>query len=307
MSNPQISSVDYNAIRNKIASVLGSGTASSGYGQTVTSSPVSQGEIISKVQWENLADDLRSIKMHQDGVGPTLAQILPLDVIQKGITFPNSSYDDVIEAAILTRFNVGSTQSVITAKPGTSRTGSWSTQSSCEITMTFGSANQARYFFNSGGKVRISSTRTGGSTTSQNNSWTNLLTTIGIQSFGANTPGAATFYSLTNVYQTFYQQSSTSSYSSNNYQLQAKCNVTNNVGGTATVVYVKVIWNDGYVDPDTLNPDYPGGVSVHPPGDTIDGTLAVTVEELKAAGSLYPTGTFTITSPTFSISSITAT
>lgn len=307
MPNPQISAVDYNAIRDKIVSILGPGTASRGYGQTVTSSAVSQGEGISKAQWDNLADDLRSIKVHQDGIEPTLAQILPLDVIQKGITFPNSNYDDVIEAATLTRFNVGTTQSVITAKPGISRTGSWTSQSSCEITVTFGSANEARYFFNSGGKVRISSTRTGGATTPQNNSWTNLLTTIGIQSFGAGTPGAATFYSLTNAYQTFYQQSSTSSYSSNNYQLQAKSNVVNNVGGTATVVYIKVIWNDAYVDPDTLNPSYPNPVTIHPPGDTVDGTLSVIVEELKAAGSLYPTGTFTITSPTFAISAITAT
>jgi hypothetical protein len=307
MPNPQISAVDYNSIRNKIVGVLGSGIGSSGYGQSVTSSAVSQGEIISKIQWDNLADDLRSIKMHQDGTEPVLTSILPLDVIQQGITLPYTSYDTVIDAATVTKFNIGTTQSVITAKPGTSRTGSWGSQSYCEITVTFGSADEARYFFNSGGKIRVSSTRTGGASTPQNNSWTNLLNTIGIQSFGANTPGAATFYSLTDTYQTFYQQSSTSSYSSNNYQLQAKSNVTNNVGGTATVVYIKVIWNDAYIDPDTLNPDYPGGVSVHPPGDTVDGTLAVIVEELKAAGSLYPVGTFTIISPSFAISAITAT
>lgn len=307
MPNPQISSIDYNTIRDKIVSVLGSGTASRGYGQTITSSSVSQGETISKTQWDNLADDLRSIKMHQDGIEPVLATIAPLDVIQKGLTFPNTNYDDVIEAAILTRFNISNTQAVITAKPGISRTGSWSSQSYCEITMTFGSANEARYFFNSGGKVRISTSRSGGSSTPQNSSWTSLLNTIGTQSFGANTPGAATFYSLTNVYQTFYQQASSSSYSSNNYQLAAKCNVTNNVSGTATVVYIKVIWNDAYVDPDTLNPSYPNPVTIHPPGDSVDGTLSVVVEELKATGSLYPSGTFSIVSPTFSISAITAT
>ena len=303
----QISRTDYNNIRAKIVDILGPGTGPKGYGQTVLGASVSFGEQISKVQWDDLRNMLRSIRIHQDGAEPVLTEAVALAVIQQGITFPNSNYDNAIEAASLNRFNIGVDQSVITAKPGTSRTGSWMTQSSCEITITFGSANLARYFFNSGGKIRISSSRTGGTTSPQNNSWTNLLDTVGLQSFGANTPGAATFYSLTNVYQTYYQQGATSSYSSNNYQLQAKTNVANNSAGTATVVYIKVLWNDAYVDPDALNPDYPNPVTIHPPGDVIDGTLAVTVDELKATGSLIPTGTFTITSPTYSISSITAT
>jgi len=303
----QISSSDYNNIRAKIVDILGPGTGSKGYGQTVLGATVSQGEQISKVQWDDLRNMLRSIRIHQDGGEPVLAEVAPLSVIQQGITFPNNGFDIAADAASLNRFNIGVGQSVITAKPGTSRTGSWTSQSSCEITVTFGSANQARYFFNSGGKIRISSTRSGGATTPQNSSWTSLLDTIGSQGLGANTPGGATFYSLTDVYQTFYQQGATSSYSSNNYQLQAKTNVANNVGGTATVVYIKVIWNDAYVDPDTLNPGYPNPITIHPPGDVIDGTLAVVVDELKAAGDLLPTGTFTITSPTYSISSITAT
>ena len=303
----QISFTDYNNIRTKIVDILGPGTGPKGYGQTVIGAAVSQGEQISKVQWDDLRNMLRSIRIHQDGGEPVLPLVTALSVIEKGITFPNNGFDDAIEAASLNRFNLGVDQSVITARPGTSRTGSWVSQSYCELTVTFGSANQARYFFNSGGKIRISSTRTGGTTSPQNTSWTTLLDTVGLPSFGANTPGGATFYSLTNAYQTFFQQGSTSSYSSNNFQLQAKSNVADNVGGTATVVYIKVIWNDAYVDPDTLNPDYPNPVTIHPPGDAIDGTLTVSVDELKAAGLLVPTGTFTITSPTYSISAITAT
>jgi hypothetical protein len=303
----QISFSDYNNIRTKIVDILGTGTGPKGYGQTVIGAAVSQGEQISKVQWDDLRNMLRSIRIHQDGGEPVLPEVTALSVIQKGITFPNNGFDDAIEAASLNRFNIGVGQSLVTAKPGTSRTGSWVSQSYCEVTVTFSTADQARYFFNSGGKIRISSTRTGGTTTPQNASWTTLLDSIGSPGFGANTPGGATFYSLTNTYQTYYQQGSTSSYSSNNFQLQAKSNVADNVGGTATVVYIKVIWNDAYVDPDTLNPGYPNPVTIHPPGDVVDGTLTVIVDELKAAGELVPTGTFTITSPTYSISAITAT
>jgi hypothetical protein len=324
MPNPQISFLDYNDIRDKVVSILGSGTGPRGYGQTPRSSAVSSGEIIAKEQWDNLQYDIVNIKVHQDGVPPTIATVTPLDVIRKGITYPNTNYDAIIEGAILNRFNIGSGRSVVTTPTITgqtslgtiSRTGSWgggsTGKSTCELTVSFTGANDtekannARYFFNSGGKIRFTSTRSGGTPASaQNNSWTNLLTTAGTQYFGASGSSSVTYYYLTNVYQTFYQVSASSSYASNNYKIEAKCDVSNNALGTAKTVTFRITWTDGYVDPDTLNPGYPNPVTIHPPGDVVDGTLSLTVEEFKATGPLAPSGTFTINSPTYSISAIT--
>ena len=65
----------------------------------------------------------------------------------------------------------------------------------------------------------------------------------------------------------------------------------NNSGGTATQINFIVTYTDAYID---LNP-------ATPPGDSVDGTLTLTVEQIKAAGNLLPAGTFSVTAPTYSI------
>lgn len=302
----QIAGLDYNAIRNKVERILGTtGTASQGYGQTLVSTPVVAGEIITKSKWDELAQDIINVKTHQDGIPPAIASIAPGSIISKGMSHPNTNFDNIIEQAILAKFNIGTGRSMVATKGTGSTTTPWTTSATCEVTVTFDTADKARYFFNSGGKIRFSSSRSGGTTTPQNNSWTNLLNSVGTQAFEAAGTNSVTFYTLTNIYQAFYQLGSSSSYAANNFKLEAKSNVTDNSLGTATTLYFRVSWNDVYVDPDTLNPDYPSNpVTIHAPGDGVDGTLTLTVEEFKATGPMVPSGTFTIESPTYSVSAI---
>jgi hypothetical protein len=319
IQSPQrIAATDYNAIRTKIAAILGTGSGQQGYGQPLASSAVFAGNSITKAQWDFLRYDLVNAKVHQDGILPSIVTVSSGDFIGYGAGYPNTNYNTIAEQAILNRFNIGAGQSVLSlatmageTAPGViSRTGSWGTQSQCTLTVTFATANEARYFFNSGGKIRFTSSRTGGAPTAQNNAWTDLLnTTAGTLNFGAQTPAIVNFYTLTTAYQQWYAVSSSTPYSLNFYRIEALCNCTDptNVNGTASVVTFRITWADSYVDPDTLTPGYPAPVTIHPPGDTVDGTLSLTVEEFKAAGSLIPSGSFTITSPSYSISAITAT
>ena len=83
------------------------------------------------------------------------------------------------------------------------------------------------------------------------------------------------------------------------YTLEARTDVANNSTGTATQLFLRVTLADSYVDPDVAS-----GASF-PPGDTVNGTLTLAVSELKAAGSLQPSGSFVITSPSYSLSAIT--
>jgi hypothetical protein len=306
-SPQRIAATDYNAIRNKIAEILGTGTGQKGYGQPLSSAAVFAGNNITKNQWDLLRFDLVNAKVHQDGVLPSIVTISSGDFIGYGAGYPNTNYDAIAEQAILNRFNIGAGQSVLSLAPMTgetapgviSRTGSWTTQSQCTLTMTFATANDARYFFNSGGKIRFTSSRTGGTTSSQNTQWTNLLnTTAGTINFGAQTPVTVNFYTLTTAYQQWYTVSASSPYAANFYRIEALCNCTDptNVNGTASVVTFRITWGDSYVD-----------VDPSPPGDLVDGTLSLTVEEFKASGSLIPSGSFAITSPSYSISAITAT
>jgi len=294
----QILASDYVAIQGKAKSILGTGIGSRGYGQTVASTDVFSGNQITKLQWDLLRFDITNIKVHQDGVLPPIVTVNRGDSIGYNAASPNTNYDTLIESAIANRFAVATNQSVITLKDTETYSSAWSSSASATLIATFSTADQARYFFNSGGKFRITTQLTGGSSTSQVNAWINFLNSVGTQSFGAATGNLANYYTLTNSYQTAYQSSLSTPYSSNNYRLEARCNVADNSAGTATTVELRIVLTDGYIDP--------GPEPSPPPGDSVDGTLTITVEELKASGSLIPTGTFTITSPTYSLSSIAA-
>jgi hypothetical protein len=163
--------------------------------------------------------------------------------------------------------------------------------------VSFGSVNDARYFFNSGSKINFTSDRTGGTDLPQNSAWTFLLDTAGTIKFGASAAPGVHVYTLTDTYQTFYNINSTSSYASNFYRIEAKCDVASNTNATARIFTFKITWRDAYVD------QFPNT----PPPDRINGTLSIEIGETKPSGVMIPTGTFTVTSPSYSLSTITKT
>lgn len=296
----EIEAVDYNVIRNKINLVMGTGIGQLGYGQTVYSADVAESQQITAQQWNLLRYDLFNARVHQDGTSPTIVQATPGSVITFSSANPNNQYNSQADTANVNKFNIGSGQFALDAGASTSRTTSWLSAVSCTCTVTFGSADQARWFFNSGGKIRFTSSRSGGTASAQNSSWSSLLASAGTFEFGAVTPSGVNFYSLNNLVQTFYSASSTGSYSGNLYTLSAQSNVANNINGGATVIQFTAVWQDSYV--------YTGsGSSTFP--DLVDGTLTLTVDELRASGVLQngtgTPGVFSITRPGYSITPIT--
>lgn len=181
----------------------------------------------------------------------------------------------------------------------------WKDEISTVVTVTFSDSNRARWFFNSGGEVRIQSQRTGGRSDSQNNAWSSLLSTAGQRSFGAQTPSSGfspmngqNFYRLTNSYQTFYSISSSAPYAANVYQLEAKCNVADNSTGTASVIDIRVRFIGGYVDPGSNPFDSPQT------NDEIDGTFTVTATQKYADATVLPSGNFSVTLPSYSATAL---
>lgn len=292
----QIFASQFVAIQDKAELLLGNGSGSSGYGQTVQSADVFSGNQITKAQWDALRYDIVNIRMHQDGVMPSIVTVNSGDVIGYGAGSPNTNYNTLLDTAIANKFEIAGNQSIVSSKGSATYTGSWSNSAEFTLTVTFSTADQGRYFFNSGGKIRFTTTLTGGAASPQYNAWTSFLNSTGTRSFGAGTDPFINYYTLTNSFQTYYQGSLTTPYSANTYRLQARTNVSNNSTGTATVLYLKVILTDAYVD------NFPAS----PPPDFVDGTITIAVEELKASGSMIPSGSFAITSPTYSLSSISA-
>jgi hypothetical protein len=192
-----------------------------------------------------------------------------------------------------------SNRSIITAVDLTSRTGSWSVRAEASLTVTFDNADEARWFFNSGGKIRFLSNRVGGAATQQNGAWTGLLNSVGTVDFGGNVPAFMNFYTLTDQNQFVNQSSPTGAfaYSGNFYAIKARCNIADNSQGGATQITFDIIWEDSYEDPGASGPE-----------DIVDGTLSLAISELKASGPLIQGGLFTVASPiSYSLSAITAT
>lgn len=330
----QISAADYNAIRNKIIAVMGTGTTNPttgltdytyGYGQQLMSSPVSAGQTITKAQFENLKNDILNARLHQDGTTPTITTVNVGDVVRYGATHPVTQYDSLTTTAISNRFNLGTGYfSTVSVKDNTgtdlimpiTRTTSWSSAVSCTVTVNFSSSNAMRYFFNSGGRVNFNSSRTGGSATSQNNIWSSTLNSAGTQGLGAANSGnqGINFYNLTTTDQIWYSITSSAPYSSNTWRLQARL-ASGAVGTstfTATSMIFTITWTDGYQDPDVLAGNPP---LTNPPGDVVDGTLNLTVTQTYAGStsgiSLLPIVTppavqpvWTITLPSYSNTAI---
>lgn len=294
-----IDDADFNRIRTKLAAIMGAGAGSFGYGQSVVSSTVVEGQVITKEQWDQLRFDILNARIHQDGITPTLAEVVRGQPIRYAESSPAKQYDTQADTASTNRFQVGSGQFVIESAGSQTRLNPWLTKVTSIVTVSFPTADSARWFFNSGGKIRFSSSRVGGSGSPQNSSWSSLLSNIGSVSFGANTPGA-NFYLLTSQYQTFFSgtQSSPAQYAANAYVIRARSDVVNNSNGGARIVTFEVSWEDNYFF------SYRGGGALVP--DNVDGVLTLTVDELRASGTLLPigTGAFSIIRPSYTITSI---
>jgi len=291
-----ITAAGFVTIQNKAESLLGTGAATRGYNQTVLSSDVFTGNQITRSQWDLLKTDIVNILYHQTGELPNIITVNSGDVIAYGAGNPNTNYDTLLETAAANRFQVAASQSVVTSRGAATYTSAWSSSAQFTLTVTFSTADQGRYFFNSGGKIRLNTVISGGTGNSQHNAWVNFLNSVGIRSFGADTDPSINYYTLTNSFQTYYQNSLSTPYSANNYRLEARSNVSNNSTGTATILTLRVTLTDAYV---------PTGAAPAP-SDQVDGTMTISVEELKAAGTLFPSGSFSIISPAYSLSVITA-
>ena len=116
------------------------------------------------------------------------------------------------------------------------RTASWTNTLTQETTWTFASEGDLRSYFNGGGAVGVSSSRSGGTSNSQNTQWTNKLSGISdvwlyhnTTTASAGTSAGLGLYELTTAYQQimiFY--GGTSPYTSDYIQVNAKVNSTTN-------------------------------------------------------------------------------
>ncbi len=165
-----------------VNTVWGIGTGDKGYGQTTLPvlSPVSAGATVTATQWATMLNRISSAASHQGS---------SITVISNPVAGDTISAYAALSTNITTIFNnrLNAAASGSTSTTNTDRTTSWTTSVTFTQTITFSSADAARYFFNAGGRITISYSRSGGSVNDQNTAITNLCTACGTITFTAGT------------------------------------------------------------------------------------------------------------------------
>jgi hypothetical protein len=331
--NAKISKTDFNNIQTKVSDVLGVGSSNRGYGQPVQSAQVTESDIVTVNEYAALRYDIINAYKHLNNSTPSDVNVkVEGEPIRYDAAPPNAEPVDYwltlanqIDSTRLTLAVSGQRVSVNHTPTPKEFTGSWGASAPlpspmpqlranviCEWTTT----EEARHFFNAGGSIQFTSTRTGGSTTAQNTSWTNLLSTAGTRIFGGNTPGTGTspangqnWFRLSATSQTWSEVTASSPYALNIFRIQCKTDdsVTDNSLGVSSRIRFDIYWIDDHFPlGGATATGSPTRAGVYGP-DTVDGTISLTVQSIKASGVLEPTGigNFEVETPTVTVSNIT--
>ncbi len=177
-----IEATDYNDLVDDINKLFGTGTGDFGYGGDTTAVPivdlplVSQGKVYENEDWLDLRNAIQDIADHQ---GTTLTDPLPNESLLEdgdiGGFFAGLSSSTNLSDMTNNRFNVGGAPTISASVLTSTRLLQWHNIIQHRFRVRFNDSDHARAFFNSGGSVKISATRTGGSATSQNTAWTTLV------------------------------------------------------------------------------------------------------------------------------------
>jgi hypothetical protein len=157
-----------------INTVWGVGSGNKGYGQSTTLSTVTGGsDTVTATQWATLIARIDSILSHQAGSGSGLTQ----PSAGNTITFL-STLSTSVTNGFNNRLNFASNGSDVAAA-GSSATAINTGSQSITRTATFASADQARYFFNAGGKLiwNLSASNTSGN--AKGTAWVALVANLG--------------------------------------------------------------------------------------------------------------------------------
>jgi len=175
-----IQAADYNGFVStatpNLNTIWSTGTTDSGYGQTALSN-VNVGDTIDDLNWSSLVNTIASAAAHQ---GTSITAITP-PTAGSLIQF-YSSLQTNLNSVNGGRLNAAAVGTDITQTG--SRTGNWGgavgiTTLTSTITLTFSNSDQARYFFNAGGTIRITTSRTGTVVTPQDTTWNSLTSDVG--------------------------------------------------------------------------------------------------------------------------------
>lgn len=255
-----IEAADYNGFVASVNAVWGVGSGDSGYGQSTTLSTVVTGNTVTATQWATLIQRIDSAKNHQNTLAPGsgIAQPTAGTVITHLATLStqiaNITTNRLLNAGDGNGTNIASGTIQLTNNVN------WTTVRTQEISLTWSSYNQMRYFFNTGGYVDATVANSAFSGNTKSTDWDALATAFGTLRLKAQSAqkvgGSGTlstdqsalgFYDLTDVHQTFFEQFQTvAAYNTNYLTCQYRLNALH--ASAPTILYVKIIYTDASSD-----------------------------------------------------------
>jgi hypothetical protein len=261
---------DYNYIQNITSTVMGVGSGTYGYSQTLGApSTVSVGSIPTATQWSGINQDLANAYTHQGLIGGLTIPSAPVakTTVITGTDFSNYL---ALAASIYTNSLVigGNQASLVNLQSGNQGqfTGTqWNTLVTHTLVMTWVSNSKLRGFWNSGGQIRISASLTPGTNSAPGYAkeldWQMLLTNMGTITMNYNTVSttgsytilnsSAGYFGLTNSPTNIFQKATSSpTYSTNQYDIYVTLNGT---PATATAMTFSIQFQDN---------NHPGGYGI---------------------------------------------
>ena len=286
------------AATSKMAALMGVGYGNRGYGQTSASlATVAVGNTVAAAQWNNLRSAMSAMNTHQ-GSGLTLQPVVSAGgtILAEDGTLSRPNISTLITSLDTNRLNASITDMTVTAALTSSQAAGWTGTVQHVFTAVFGTVDQARYYFNSGGQIRFSGSNTG-ATTPAGTAWATLLSAMGTISFGASTTtytgsgGTITnnigYYGLTTSPQQIFIHNGAAPYGGIYYAISIQTNAIGTANGSnGSTITCTATFND------TAAPHGP-----------VDGTTTSTINSYKAsnAGALnnpaVAAPTFTTTTP----------
>lgn len=243
---------EYNTFVNSSSSPYGynhfAGTGSGAYGLgQSTISTVAAGNTITAAQWNSLWTAMDNIANHTNDTLTSTAAVSTGNTIaiKSALTTDLATLAASVAAGSpnATALTDSSTKNADTAS-------SWTTTQTVTTTWTAASADALRYFFNSGGKIVISWSRTTGEAHGKNNEWSDICSragTLTLKAHDLDVSGSGTvnldygFHDLTGSAQTLYTTvGDTSPYTANTLQFQAFY--------SGAVLSVRTVFTDGAAD-----------------------------------------------------------
>jgi hypothetical protein len=281
-----IEKADYDTIKAKVDLVFGTGSGQTGYGQAITSPALSAGSVISASQWLALRNDMVKARQHQTGgtIGTSSATDganLLLPTSGTSITESLRNQFNLFSNTITSdKFAIGagqfSSEGLITG----SRSTAWNGTLTHTVTLS-STADNMRYFFNAGGKIRISASRSGGSSSSKNTTWDTMFSQMGefVMDYtqttftGSSATGSAIgWYDLTTSNQLIGQKNAPSgSYAENRYFIYAR----RDAGSSQVILTIEFQDND-------LGDQVGIGAPVD---ENVDGTLSSIISQFRPSGA----------------------